>query len=93
MPPSVIVAGCGLDTIRRTNGTKISLQEYNINITRLVSPIDRLQGMKTMILWVLQQPVNEMKLPMELKMITNERIDAFNREAWNVCLNLSFSFN
>lgn len=62
----------------------MSLQEYNVNLTRLVSPIDRLQSMKSMILWVLQQPVNEAKLPWELKMVTNERIDAMNREAWNV---------
>nr|XP_023014040.1 N-acetylneuraminate 9-O-acetyltransferase [Leptinotarsa decemlineata] len=87
-PPSVIIVGCGLWPIITSNGSLSTFQEYKLNITRLVQPIDRLHKRKTRILWALQEPVNEEKLKPEHRMVTNEQIDLYNKAAIEV---LSYS--
>lgn len=82
----MIIAGCGLNTIKVANGSKAVLQEYTMNLTRLVAPIDRLRKMHTKVLWALQQPVNEDKLGPDFKPVTNDQIDRYNKEALDVLL-------
>lgn len=60
------------------------LQEYHVNLTRLVQPIDSLHEKKTKILWALQEPINEDKLKAEFQMVTNEQINLYNRAAVEV---------
>lgn len=85
-PPSVVIAGCGLSPIISSNGSEIMLEEYQLNLTKLVQSIDRLFERKTKVLWTLQPPVNEEKLKTELKMVTNEQIDLYNKAAIEVSL-------
>lgn len=83
-PPSIIIAGCGLEIIRICNASKAIIQEYNVNLTRLVPTIDKLQEKKSRVLWALQGPVNVDKLPVQYQMVTNEQIDLINKEAIDV---------
>lgn len=85
-PPSVIVVGSGLSTIRIANGSILVLNEYSMNITRLVQPIDKLRSKLSRVLWVLQAPVNEEKLIGDDKVITDEIIDQYNKAAVGVSL-------
>lgn len=87
-PPSVIVAGCGLWSIRASNGSEATIEEYSLNLTRLVQPIDHLHEHKSIILWALQEPINVNKISSEYQMITNEHIDLYNKAAVEV---LSYS--
>ncbi|GJQ87956.1 hypothetical protein Trydic_g12886 [Trypoxylus dichotomus] len=87
-PPSVIVAGCGLWSIKTSNGSEAIIQEYSLNLTRLVQPIDHLRERKSTILWALQEPVNTNKISSEYQMVTNEYIDLYNEAAAEV---LSYS--
>lgn len=84
-PPSVIVAGCGLWSIRASNGSEATIEEYSLNLTRLVQPIDHLHEHKSIILWALQEPINVNKISSEYQMITNEHIDLYNKAAVEVC--------
>lgn len=78
------MVGCGLNTIKTGNASKAALQEYSMNITRLVRSIDRLHELNSKVLWVLQQPVNEDKLPPDYNVVTNEQIDLYNKAALDV---------
>lgn len=59
------------------------VDEYQMNLTRLVQPIDHLYK-KTKTLWVLQEPVNRGKLKPEWQMISNELINLYNSAAIEV---------
>lgn len=83
-PPSVVVVGSALEPIRISNGSKSALDEYKVNLTRLVTPISRLHSRKTKILWVLQEPVNEDKLKPEHSIFTNRIINLYNKAAGDV---------
>lgn len=83
-PPSVVVAGCGLWSIKTSNGSEAVVQEYSLNLTRLVQPIDHLHEHKSIILWALQEQVNINKMPLEYQMVTNEHIDLYNKAAVEV---------
>ncbi|XP_056631791.1 N-acetylneuraminate 9-O-acetyltransferase [Diorhabda sublineata] len=97
-PPSVIVAGSALWPIMSSNRSESNIKEYQMNLTRLVQPIDNLSNRKIWILWALQAPVNEEKLKAHEKMITNRLIDLYNTAAievlshsaadlwWSTCL-------
>ncbi|KAF2905223.1 hypothetical protein ILUMI_00947 [Ignelater luminosus] len=87
-PPSVVIAGCGLWSIKTSNASLSAVQEYNLNLTLLVQPIDRLHKHNTRVLWALQEPVNPDKLKPDLQMVTNEQIDLYNKAAIEV---LSYS--
>lgn len=80
-PPSVIVVGNGLETIKVTNSTATgAFTEYTTNLTRLIQSMDKLHGKFTRVLWVLQAPVNEEKLTNENKVLSNELVNLFNKE-------------
>lgn len=83
-PPSVIVVGTALYPIRASNGSRAMLEEYQVNLTRLVQPIDCLSEKRTHVLWAIQEPVNYDKLKLEYQMITNELIDSYNKAAIEV---------
>ncbi|VEN43652.1 unnamed protein product [Callosobruchus maculatus] len=80
-PPSVIIVGSAMWPILSSNASLYTLQEYQVNLTRLVQPIDSLHEKKTRVLWVLQAPINRDKLKPEYQPITNEQIDLYNKAA------------
>lgn len=80
-PPSVIIIGSAIGPIKSSNGSIDALKEYNINITKLVQPIDKLKNLQSRILWTPEVPVNEQKLNERDFMITNNKIDLYNNEA------------
>ncbi|XP_072947251.1 N-acetylneuraminate (7)9-O-acetyltransferase [Epargyreus clarus] len=79
-PPSVIVAGTGLQLIKNRNTTDLVLEEYKRNLTQLVQPIDALVARNTRVLWKLSEGVDTAKLKSDLR-ISNADIDAYNRAA------------
>nr|CAI5835753.1 unnamed protein product [Callosobruchus analis] len=83
-PPSVIIVGSAIWPILSSNASLYMLQEYQVNLTRLVQPIDSLHEKKTRVLWVLQAPINKEKLKPEYQPITNEEIDLYNKAAIEV---------
>ncbi|CAH1119727.1 unnamed protein product [Phaedon cochleariae] len=83
-PPSVVILGCALWPIITSNQSLSALQEYQINVTRLVHPMDRLHEKKTKILWALQEPVYEAKLKPEYQMVDNDLIELYNKAAIEV---------
>lgn len=89
-PPSIIIAGCGLWSIKTSNASQSVLEQYGVNLTLLVQSIDALRKKKTKVLWTLQAPVNPDKLKPELQMISNAQIDLYNKAAIEVCLELSY---
>lgn len=83
-PPSVVIVGSALEPIRISNASQSALDEYKVNLTRLVTPIGRLHSVNTKVLWVQQEPVNEDKLKLEFAMFTNRIIDIYNKAAAEV---------
>ncbi|XP_022901456.1 N-acetylneuraminate (7)9-O-acetyltransferase [Onthophagus taurus] len=83
-PPSVIIAGCGLWSIHKGNGSQLAVKEYASNLTRLVQPVDNLSQKKTTVLWSLQEPVAEEKLTGVYHGVMNEYIDLYNGAAIEV---------
>lgn len=83
-PPSVIIAGCALEAIRISNASLTMVEEYKVNLTRLVQPIHNLHKKKSKVLWALQEPVNPDKLKPEMQIITNEIINLYNKAAMEV---------
>jgi hypothetical protein len=79
--PSVIIGGCALEPIKISNASLGMVEEYKVNLTRLVQPISKLHKRKTKILWALQEPVNPDKLKLDVQMINNEVIDLYNKAA------------
>lgn len=86
--PSVIIVGCGLWSIKTSNASKTVLEQYKVNLTRLVQPIDKLYDKKSKVLWALQAPVNPEKLPAEFQMVSNTQIDLYNKAAIEVSRSL-----
>ena len=83
--PKIVVAGCGIQSIKENNASMQSLEDYRANLTRLLPEIDRFSGSgSSQILWLLQHPVKEEKLSEENSMITNEQIDLYNKAALDV---------
>lgn len=78
-PPTVIISGTGLRPMKLSNASSVILQEYTVNLTRLVQPIDALHLRKTKVLWTLLAPVNSDKLTPELQTISNAQIDLYNK--------------
>ncbi|KAF7268298.1 N-acetylneuraminate (7)9-O-acetyltransferase [Rhynchophorus ferrugineus] len=79
--PSVIVVGSALGPILNSNGSLSTLEQYRVNITRLVQPIDKLAAKKTTVLWTVQAPVNEEKLVPDKSVIDNNLLDLYNKAA------------
>ncbi|KAL0871614.1 hypothetical protein ABMA27_004143 [Loxostege sticticalis] len=80
-PPSVIVAGTGLQLLKNRNTTDLVLEEYKRNLTHLVQAIDSLAGRKTQVLWKLIEGVDTGKLKNDNKRINNNDIDSYNKAA------------
>lgn len=83
-PPSLIVAGCGIEAIQKTNSSLKGVKEYSYNLTKLVLPIDTLTTKKSRVLWMLLEPVNEEKLPKQWSSVSNHAVDQYNWAAREV---------
>ncbi|GFG40632.1 hypothetical protein Cfor_06669 [Coptotermes formosanus] len=83
-PPSMIVAGSATWSIKDSNASVHALQEYSLNLTRLVQAIDVISAKRSHVLWTLQEPVNTEKLHPARAMITNEQIDMYNKAAMEI---------
>ncbi|XP_058060774.1 N-acetylneuraminate 9-O-acetyltransferase [Anopheles bellator] len=87
-PPSLIIASCSYPTFARGNVTEEIQRAYEKNLTRLVTPIDRLHAKKTKIIWKLQDPIDQENGSEEWKSVRNEDVDRINQAASNI---LSYS--
>lgn len=81
--PRVIVAGSAIWPIIQSNGSLNGIQDYIANITLLIKPINDISS-KSIVLWVLQEPVDENKLDNSMSMVTNNLIDLYNEAAMDV---------
>ncbi|XP_030300391.1 N-acetylneuraminate 9-O-acetyltransferase isoform X2 [Calypte anna] len=78
--PHIIVAGAATWSIKIHNGSNEALTQYKINITSIAPLLEKL-AKSSDVYWVLQDPVYEEMLSENRKMITNEKIDAYNEAA------------
>nr|XP_047931360.1 N-acetylneuraminate 9-O-acetyltransferase isoform X3 [Anser cygnoides] len=78
--PHIIVAGAATWSIKIHNGSNEALTQYKINITSIAPLLEKL-AKSSDVYWVLQDPVYEDMLSESRKMITNEKIDAYNEAA------------
>lgn len=83
-PPSLIVASATHSQFLHGNITDDMLKSYSMNLSRLLLPIDALARRKVKILWKLQDPVDEEKLPDEWRNIQNDVIDEFNDAVYTI---------
>uniref|UniRef100_A0A8D0H9S2 N-acetylneuraminate (7)9-O-acetyltransferase n=1 Tax=Sphenodon punctatus TaxID=8508 RepID=A0A8D0H9S2_SPHPU len=81
--PHVIIAGAATWSIKIHNGSNEALTQYKINIT-LIAPLLEKLAKSSDVYWVLQDPVYEDMLSESRKMITNEKIDAYNEAAISI---------
>uniref|UniRef100_A0A8C5F097 CAS1 domain containing 1 n=1 Tax=Gopherus evgoodei TaxID=1825980 RepID=A0A8C5F097_9SAUR len=81
--PHVIVAGAATWSIKIHNGSNEALTQYKINITSIAPLLEKLAESSD-VYWVLQDPVYEDMLSDSRKMITNEKIDAYNEAAISI---------
>ncbi|XP_055128641.2 N-acetylneuraminate 9-O-acetyltransferase isoform X6 [Symphalangus syndactylus] len=81
--PHVIVAGAATWSIKIHNGSSEALSQYKMNITSIAPLLEKLAKTSD-VYWVLQDPVYEDLLSENRKMITNEKIDAYNEAAVSV---------
>ncbi|KAI8425930.1 hypothetical protein MSG28_004930 [Choristoneura fumiferana] len=80
-PPSVIVAGTGLQLLKTRNATDLVIDEYKRNLTLLVQAVDSLAAKNSQVLWKLIESVDSTKLKNDYKKISNSDIDEYNRAA------------
>ncbi|XP_055704657.1 N-acetylneuraminate 9-O-acetyltransferase isoform X1 [Phlebotomus papatasi] len=78
-PPSLIVASCTHSNFLSGNTTDDLLKSFSNNMTHLVRPIEEVLAKKVRVLWKLQDPIVEDKVPKEWKSLTNDDIEALNR--------------
>lgn len=78
--PHIIVAGAATWSIKIHNGSNEALTQYKINITSIAPLLEKL-AKSSDVYWILQDPVYEDMLSESRKMITNEKIDAYNEAA------------
>ncbi|XP_057634038.1 N-acetylneuraminate 9-O-acetyltransferase isoform X1 [Chionomys nivalis] len=81
--PHVIVAGAATWSIKIHNGSEEALAQYRVNITSIAPLLEKLAKTSD-VYWVLQDPVYEDLLSENRKMITNEKIDAYNEVAVSI---------
>nr|XP_051708942.1 N-acetylneuraminate 9-O-acetyltransferase isoform X1 [Oryctolagus cuniculus] len=81
--PHVIVAGAATWSIKIHNGSNEALSQYKMNITSIAPLLEKLAKTSD-VYWVLQDPVYEVLLSENRKMITNEKIDAYNEAAVSI---------
>lgn len=73
-----------MSIIFNSNDSKTSIEQYKVNLTRLVQPIDRLYDKRSRILWTIQAPVNEERLEPEKASVENNLLDLYNNAAIEV---------
>uniref|UniRef100_A0A8C5M6S3 CAS1 domain containing 1 n=1 Tax=Leptobrachium leishanense TaxID=445787 RepID=A0A8C5M6S3_9ANUR len=78
--PQMIVTGSATWTIKLNNGSTKALAQYKVNLTNLALLFEKMTDVNK-IYWMLQDPVYEPMLSESRKMITNERLDAYNEVA------------
>lgn len=84
-PPSFIVASTTQSQFLQGNITNEMMKNYSMNLSRLLQPIDTLtREKKVKILWKLQDPVEEDKLPEEWHNVENDIIDKYNDAAYSI---------
>ncbi|KAL8165192.1 UNVERIFIED_CONTAM: N-acetylneuraminate 9-O-acetyltransferase [Gekko kuhli] len=81
--PHIIIAGAATWSIKIHNGSNEALTQYKINITSIAPLLEKL-AKSSDVYWVLQDPVYEDMLSESRKMITNEKIDAYNEAAVSI---------
>ncbi|XP_052575639.1 N-acetylneuraminate 9-O-acetyltransferase isoform X2 [Peromyscus californicus insignis] len=81
--PHVIVAGAATWSIKIHNGSDEALSQYKMNITSIAPLLEKLAKTSD-VYWVLQDPVYEDLLSENRKMITNEKIEAYNEAAVSI---------
>ncbi|XP_030741031.1 N-acetylneuraminate 9-O-acetyltransferase isoform X1 [Echinops telfairi] len=81
--PHVIVAGAATWSIKIHNGSSEALSQYKMNITSIAPLLEKL-ARSSAVYWVLQDPVYEEILSENRKMLTNEKIDAYNEAAVSI---------
>ncbi|KAH0627449.1 hypothetical protein JD844_003161 [Phrynosoma platyrhinos] len=81
--PNIIIAGAATWSIKIHNGSNEALTQYKINITSIAPLLENLAKTSS-VYWVLQDPVYEEMLSESRKMITNEKIDAYNEAAISI---------
>ncbi|XP_075810036.1 N-acetylneuraminate (7)9-O-acetyltransferase isoform X3 [Microtus pennsylvanicus] len=81
--PHVIVAGAATWSIKIHNGSEEALTQYRMNVTSIAPLLEKLAKTSD-VYWVLQDPVYEDLLSENRKMITNEKIDAYNEVAVSI---------
>ncbi|XP_037692620.1 N-acetylneuraminate 9-O-acetyltransferase [Choloepus didactylus] len=81
--PHVVVAGAATWSIKIHNGSNEALSQYKMNITSIAPLLEKLAKTSD-VYWVLQDPVYEDLLSENRKMITNEKIDAYNEAAVSI---------
>ena len=70
-------------SIKIHNGSEEALAQYKMNITSIAPLLEKLAKTSD-VYWVLQDPVYEDLLSENRKMITNEKIDAYNEAAVSI---------
>ncbi|XP_068950594.1 N-acetylneuraminate 9-O-acetyltransferase [Petaurus breviceps papuanus] len=81
--PHVIIAGAATWSIKTHNGSEEALAQYKTNITSLAPLLEKLAKTSD-VFWVLQDPVYEDLLSENRRMITNEKINAYNEAAISI---------
>ncbi|KAG8139000.1 putative CAS1 domain-containing protein [Naja naja] len=81
--PHILVVGAATWSIKIHNGSNEALTQYRINITSIAPLLEKL-ARNSDVYWVLQDPVYEDMLSESRKMITNEKIDAYNEAAVSI---------
>ncbi|XP_070570765.1 N-acetylneuraminate (7)9-O-acetyltransferase-like isoform X2 [Ptychodera flava] len=82
-PPHFVIHGAASWAIKYRNATVQAFEEYKKNLTTL-APVMSSLAQSTDVLWMLQQPVEEDKLHIARKMITNEQINMYNDAALEI---------
>lgn len=88
-PPSAIITSCTYAGLLNGNLSDSTLNQFSINLTHLVKPIDVLIGKKSKVLWKLQDPINvDQCANNDWKNVQNSDIDRFNQAVSDI---LSYS--
>ncbi|ESP04229.1 hypothetical protein LOTGIDRAFT_180023 [Lottia gigantea] len=73
-------------SIKLNNGSKEALNNFEVNLTTIQPLIKKLKD-STKVLWLLQDPVDELKLNVNRSAITNEQIDDYNKVSIDILEN------
>ncbi|XP_064646381.1 N-acetylneuraminate 9-O-acetyltransferase-like isoform X2 [Lineus longissimus] len=84
--PNLVITSAALWTISHNNGSLEALGNFKVNLTYIVPFFDKLKK-TTKVFWRLQDPVEELKRKDHGKVITNPRIDEYNRGAIDILQN------